>query len=115
MGVGRLGHELRGGVELLDRRRAEPGGRAEHGALDLGDLGVKQVSTSTSCASAVFFKSSRLTQSWVILDIVLDLCFMPSLRRRRRTRRCQEGSDAAFAISNHWIIYLMDHTGCIDL
>ena len=25
---------------LLDRRRAEPGERAEHGALGLGDLGV---------------------------------------------------------------------------
>mmetsp|Transcript_66431 Transcript_66431/g.192510 ORF Transcript_66431/g.192510 Transcript_66431/m.192510 type:complete len:237 (+) Transcript_66431:2-712(+) len=28
------------GIELLDRRRAEAGQGAEHGALDLGDLGV---------------------------------------------------------------------------
>ena len=30
----------RDSVELLDRQRAEPGERARHGALDLGDLGV---------------------------------------------------------------------------
>merc|ERR1719272_2279331 len=38
--VDRLGLQPRDGVELLDGRRAEPGERAEHGALDLGDLRV---------------------------------------------------------------------------